>query len=174
MICSEATIASNRAILARKLSVYLKDKGKDVVMCVILKGAAFFAVDLSRDLQDLGLEHSMYFVDASSYRGIQQADAVTVKSLLMPDKFKGKHVLLVDELYDNGKTLATVYEHLLADICMDAKDVTTCVMFRKTKNVTQYAPPDFVGLDVEDAWLVGYGLDDDGLRRGMRDLAAKI
>ncbi len=145
--------------------------GKDVVICSILKGAVYFTVDLSRAMK---LPHSVYFVDASSYEGQTQSDEVELLSLLVPEKFHQKHVLLVDELFDNGKTIHTVKQLLLSrdDLGLDGSDITTCVLFKKGKK-TPFEPPDMVGFDdMLDVWYVGYGLDDNGLSRNLTDLYA--
>lgn len=170
LIFDHSTIESRRQRLAYRLSTYLAEKGKDVVLCIILKGAAYFGVDLSRDLQDLDTPHSMYFLSAVSYKGTQQQDSVSVQSSLAPSKFKDKHVVLVDELFDNGKTMDTVRTHLIKDVGVAETDITTCVMFRKRDKETDHRQPDFVGTDVPNVWLVGYGLDDEGYDRGVRHL----
>lgn len=146
---------------------------KPLVLCCILKGAAYFVVDLSRDLYRCGIDHSIYFVEASSYNNEQEQDEhVELLSRLVPSKFENKHVLLVDELYDNGKTMYTVKQHLIEHLHLKESDVTTCVMFAKRNKTTHFPKPDFVGLTVPNVWLVGYGLDDQGLSRGLDSLWA--
>lgn len=152
-------------------------RDSELVLCVILKGAAYFAVDLSRALDDLTCVHSMLFIEASSYTGTQQADKVEFQSAIPPSKVGGgKRVILVDELFDNGLTMQTVYDHFVRDLHVPPENLATCVCFQKKKDPpSPYRQPDFVGFpDIDpDAWLVGYGLDDDGKRRGLRDLWEK-
>lgn len=143
--------------------------GKEVVICAILKGAVYFAVDISRALFSKGLDHTMYFVEASSYVHQTQQEHVSLTREIVVDKFVDKHVLLVDELYDNGKTLHSVKLLLLEK---GIKNITTCVMFRKKKK-TEFPQPDYVGFDVEGDWLVGYGLDNEGKSRGAMALCQK-
>ena len=143
----------------------------DTVLVCILKGAAYFAVDLSRDLDRNGFKHSVYFVEASSYSGMEQKDSVELLSRLVPEKLDGKHILLVDELYDNGKTMHNIREYLNSNIKHDG--ITTCVMFKKRCKTQKYTLPDIFGLEVPNVWIVGYGLDDDGYYRGLEDLYAK-
>lgn len=183
VVLDRDAIASHRARLAQRLATHLKQvRQKQIVLCCILKGAAYFAIDLSRDLQDVGIDHSMYFVGASSYgNGTQQRDRVDLTLKLVPEKFANRHIVLLDELYDSGKTLHVVKQTFVDALKLDAKrDMTTCVMFSKQRthndtNATdaKYDAPDFVGANVSDVWLVGYGLDDASERRGIRDLLAK-
>ncbi len=152
----------------RKLALEIKSKqyDKELIICCILKGAAYFGVDLSRELQTINIEHSMYFVEASSYKGQEQVE-LQLLSRLIPEKFQNKHVLLVDELYDNGKTMDIIRGHLVESVpSLTESDITTCVMFQKRKK-TDYPDPDLVGMEVPNVWLVGYGLDDNGLKRGL-------
>lgn len=145
--------------------------GKDVVLAVILKGAAYFAVDLSRLMKT---DHSLYFIEASSYKDKQtQSEQLEILSIIKPEKFSGKHVLLVDELYDNGFTLFKVKEELRRHVpTLTSDDITTCVMFAKDK-VTKYPPPDISGVTIPNVWVVGYGLDDKQKKRGLMGLYAK-
>jgi len=140
-------------------------------LACILKGAVFFYVDLLRRLK---IPYNCYFIEAQSYKEEQKQGECEVLSLLNPHKFKGKKIILVDELYDNGKTLATLKTRLLANTEIAAKeeDIFTCVLLQKSKSGnSKYAPPDFVGLkELPDIWVVGYGLDDGQEKRGWSHL----
>jgi len=152
-------------VLARKLDIkFHKEKG-DIVLCCILKGAAYFLVDLSRALESLDVNHSIYFIEASSYVHQTQAEHMSITREIVAEKFIDKHVVLIDELYDNGKTLK---------LGNNIRSLTTCVMFRKKKKEKPNFPqPDLIGFDdLPDVWLVGYGLDYDGLHRGSLALFA--
>ena len=80
-----------------------KFKGKNIVICAILKGAVYFFVDLTRYLT---IPYSCYFIEASSYHNKQtQSEMLKIESSINPSKFEGKHVILLDELFDNGLTM---------------------------------------------------------------------
>jgi len=173
LIISDFTIHTCVQKLARAVDerYNLSVSKKDIVICSILKGAVYFTVDLSREMET---DHSLYFVEASSYSGQEQSEKVETLSNIVPDKFINKHVLLVDELYDNGKTLHTVKELLLNDkkLKLEEYDITTCVIFHKNKE-TSYPKPDLVGFrDMPNVWYVGYGLDDNQKKRNLRNLYA--
>ena len=146
--------------------------GQQIVVTTILKGAVYFCVDLTRRLT---VPHSLYFIEVSSYKDTQtQCEKVELLSKIVPKKFNGKKVILIDELYDNGATLAKVKAKLLSTegITITEKDVFTCTLFAKNKK-TSYPSPDLVGFPtLPDLWIVGYGLDDCQEKRSWKHLFA--
>jgi len=145
-----------------------KFAGKDVVIVGILKGAVYFYVDLTRKLTIL---HSCYFIEATSYHDSQSQSGLSIFSSITPQKFAGKHVILIDELYDNGHTLDTIKTaiHEKANVPLDM--IFTCTLFKKKKE-TKYALPDLFGISIPDIWVVGYGLDDKQQYRHFENLYA--
>eukprot|EP01104_Vermistella_antarctica_P012681 TRINITY_DN3715_c0_g1_i1.p1 TRINITY_DN3715_c0_g1~~TRINITY_DN3715_c0_g1_i1.p1 ORF type:complete len:274 (+),score=79.68 TRINITY_DN3715_c0_g1_i1:120-824(+) len=147
-------------------------EGQDIVVACILKGCVYFFVDLTRHLT---IPYSTYFIEASSYLNEQtQSEEVELLSKLVPSKFKGKKVVLLDELYDNGKTLFQVKQKLLeSGLGLKEEDVFTCTLLKKMKENPQYPLPDLVGVDtIPEVWLVGYGLDDRQEKRGWKHVFA--
>jgi len=128
--------------------------GKPPVTVVgILNGCLMFVADLIRRI-DLPLR--VAFISASSYRG----DATTPGKLvihdgLLPD-LAGRHVLLLDDILDSGKTLTRVVAHLLD---RGVASVKVGVLLRKTGRQEVPFEPDFVGFTIPDEFVVGYGLD---------------
>jgi len=95
-------------------------------------------------------------------------------STIVPEKFEGRKIILVDELVDNGHTLQRMKEHLMAELKRPAEDIVTCAVFAK-EIATRPAElnPEICGADnLPNVWLVGYGLDDNGTKRGWRNLWA--
>ena len=153
-----------------------KFQNKSIVVTSILKGAVYFTVDLTRRLT---IPHSLYFIEASSYKGQTQDELELLSSLgpvfdskIIPSKFENKTVILIDELYDNGLTLHQVKNKLLEEVpSLKAEDIFTCVLFKKNKE-TKYPLPDLVGIQLPNVWLVGYGLDDQQTKRNWKNLFA--
>ena len=142
---------------------------QDVVVVCILKGAVYFFVDLKRKLT---FPHSDYHIEASSYKNSQtQQEELEILSVINPDKFRGKKVILVDELYDNGRTLHNIKLAIAERAQVPMADIFTCTAFRKNKT-TLYPAPDLCGLTMPDVWLVGYGLDDRQKYRNLTELYA--
>lgn len=137
-----------------------KFQGKDVVVACILKGAAYFFVDLTRKLV---IPHSCYFIEASSYGNCQNQENVEVLSRIVPSKFQGRQVVLIDELIDNGRTLSNVKAHICNSANVSESDIYTLTLFKKKREIATHV--DYFGLLVPDVWLVGCGLDDQQEKR---------
>jgi len=166
VILTENEISQGVWHIANKLNE--KFKGKDIILTGILKGCTLFFIELSKLLT---VSHSWYFIEASSYKDKQtQNEQVEILSRIVPEKFAGRHVVLVDELFDNGHTINLVKQkiHEMAFVPLDM--ILTCTLFKKNKNLA--SNPDLYGFDVPDVWLVGYGLDFRQEKRGWSVLFA--
>ena len=143
--------------------------GKDVVLTCILKGAAYFFVDLSRELI---ISHSTYFIEASSYLNSQtQNEEVQILSQIVPSKFKDRHVILVDELFDSGHTLSCIKTAISEKAAVPKEMITTCTLFKKIRPEIK-TNPDIFGIALPNVWYVGYGLDHNQEKRGWTYLFA--
>ena len=143
---------------------------RDVVLVGILTGAVYFTVDLSRLL---GFDHSVSFVRSSSYHNNQTSSNVAEITGLSESELTNlcnKDVIVLDELYDSGRTLHEVISYLKV---YNPASIKTGVMFRKRKEDVKFPPPDYCALDnLPDVWYVGYGLDDCGTKRELTALYA--
>lgn len=146
-----------------------KYEGKNLVIVCILKGCMYFCTDLTRLLR---IPHSVYMIEASSYHDKQtQSDKMEVLSLIQPDKFNDKYVVILDELYDNGFTLESVKQEIIKKGNVTPDKIFTCTLFKKNKNVI-YPPPNLYGALVCDLWLTDFGLDDCSEKRNWEYLYA--
>ena len=132
----------------------------------VLTGSIVLVADLIRRLE--GPVH-LSMVWASSYRGTATAPGrLDLRLDLLPD-LTGQDVLIVDDIFDTGRTL----EALVAEMHRrGAGRVRSLVLLRKEGRAEASIRPDFVGFDIPDAFVVGYGLDFDGLWRHLPYLAA--
>ena len=127
--------------------------GKPVTVVGILTGCLIFTADLIRRI-DLPLR--VAFVTASSYRGETMVPGrLEIRDDLLPD-IAGKHILLLDDILDTGKTLTRVVAHL---IDKGAATVKVGVLLRKIGRQEVPFEPDFIGFTIPDKFVVGYGLD---------------
>jgi hypoxanthine phosphoribosyltransferase len=160
--------------LAQKINKNFKDQiGKNeckgVVLVGLLTGAAYCMTDLSRALEDLGFNHEIDYIRTSSYIGQERQKEVKIDCSINPEKLKGKIVILVDELYDSGHSLAVAYEYFKKHF--KTYSLYTCVVFRKQLPEDHgYAVPDYLGCMLPNLWLYGYGMDNEGLDRGKKDV----
>jgi hypoxanthine phosphoribosyltransferase len=124
-----------------------------VTVVGILTGCLIFVADLIRRI-DLPLR--VAFVTASSYRGTATTTGILqISDHLLPD-ITGRHILLLDDILDSGKTLTRVVAHLIE---RGAASVKVGVLLRKTGRQEVPFEPDFVGFTIPDKFVVGYGLD---------------
>ncbi len=135
--------------------------GKDIVMVVLLKGAAYFATDLSRAIDsNLRLD----FMVASSYGNGTQTSGCVVVSLDVKESLAGKHVILVDDIIDTGTTFATIINLLKSHNPASIKTAALCDKVERRINGLQ---ADYVGFTIPDNFVVGYGLDYAGNYRNL-------
>ena len=127
--------------------------GKPVTVVGILNGCLMFVADVVRQI-DLPLR--VAFMTASSYRGSTLVPGkLEIHDALLPD-INGRHILLLDDILDTGKTLTRVVAHL---IDKGAASVKVGVLLRKMGRQEVPFEPDFVGFAIPDTFVVGYGLD---------------
>ena len=139
-------------------------EGKSVVLVGVLKGAIVFMADLVRHLKmDLEVE----FVRLSSY-GKARASSGTVTILKdIQGDIRGKHVLIVEEIIDSGRTLKFLYDRLKQSGPASVEIVT--LLDKASKRVVE-VPVKYVGRAIDDQFLVGYGLDLEERCRNLPDV----
>lgn len=136
-------------------------KDKDLVVIVLLKGAAWFATDLTRSI-DLPLR--VDFMVASSYgNGTTTSGNVKVRLDIIED-IKGKDVIVIDDIIDSGVTFAAIGNMLRNSKPASLK---TCALCDKAERRVNGLDADYVGFKIPDEFVVGFGLDYAG---GYRNL----
>ena len=132
----------------------------------VLTGSIVLVADLIRRLEG-PVQVSMVW--ASSYRGpATRPGALDLRLDLLPD-LTGQDVLLVDDIFDTGRTLEALVRELRR---RGAASVRSLVLLRKAGRAEVETEPDFVGFEIPDEFVVGYGLDFDGGWRHLPHLAA--
>jgi len=122
-------------------------------MVGILKGAFIFLADLVRHLS---IPHTVDFMALSSYGKTTSSGAVRILMDLR-EPIEKRHVLIVEDILDSGKTLSYLY-HLLKE--RQPASLKTCVLTLKQRTTfTAEVPLDYLGFEIPDVWVVGYGLD---------------
>ena len=148
----EQTILSRLDVLAAQITQ--KFAGKELTILAVLNGSLIFAADLLRRVP-LPLKVDCLSV-ASYHGGTESSGVVTFDQISAPD-IAGRHVLIVDDILDSGRTLHAIRLRLLAD--NPPLSVHVCVLLRKEKQRAQEFDADFVGFEIGDEFVVGYGLD---------------
>jgi len=126
-------------------------RGKRLYMVGILKGAFIFMADLTRALS---IPHVVDFMALSSYGKTTESGAVRILMDLR-EPIEDQHVLIVEDIVDTGHTLSYLHRVLKG---RSPASLRTCALVRKTR-AQMDAPLDYLGFDIPDVWVVGYGLD---------------
>jgi hypoxanthine phosphoribosyltransferase len=127
--------------------------GKPVTIVGVLTGSLMFLADLMRRIS---LPLRIALIQASSYRGSATTPGeLHVQSDLLPD-LSGRHVLVLDDILDTGKTLAHLKEELVG---MKPASLRIGVLLRKIGRQEIDLEPDYVGFEIPDKFVIGYGLD---------------
>ena len=131
-----------------------------IVVIILLKGALVFAADL---LRRIPRELSIECLNVASYHGLESCGTVDFLDRHFPE-VKGKHILLLDDILDTGRTLAAVAKRLTEE---GAAAVHTGVLLAKDKERAEEVEADYVGFRIGDEFVVGYGLDYKGKYRNL-------
>ncbi len=134
----------------------------ELTVMPILTGAFVFAADLIRQLP---IKTRIEMVAVRSYPGTATESQGPQLLNPLPD-LSDQHVLLVEDILDSGQTL-TLLKQTLAGQCASLRMVT---LLRKQRPQAMATPVDFVGFDIPDVFVVGYGLDHDGYHRNLPDV----
>ncbi len=139
------------------------DYGKEELFLVcVLKGAVMFMVDLSKHLK---MPLSMEFIRLSSYgSGFTSSGKVNTVDISLPD-LNGKNVLIVEDIIDTGHTAKFLVDFINHNF--RTKSLRFCSLLDKKIKREVDIDPDYYGLEVDDKFLVGYGLDYDGFYRNL-------
>ncbi len=148
----EQTILSRLDALAAQITADYR--GKELSVISVLNGSLIFAADL---LRRIPLPLKLDCLSIASYHGATESSgAVNFRQLSLPD-ITGRHVLILDDILDTGRTLHAICEKLRAET--QPLSVGICVLLRKAKIRAAEMEADYVGFDIADEFVVGYGLD---------------
>lgn len=162
----ESVLITEEAIQAKVQEMAAKIEadyaGSDLLLVGILKGAVMIMADLARAF---GRHVEMDWIDISSYgSGTRSSGVVRLLKDLDTD-VTGRHVLVVDEIIDSGLTLSWLHSNLRS---RGPASVEICTLLRKPEAARMSVPVKYVGFDIPDEFVVGYGLDYAELYRNLR------
>ncbi len=150
VLITEAEIAGRIRAMSRGIA---RDfAGRELVIVSLLNGTVMFLADLIRNLS---LPLRLDFMGVSSYgAGTESGELVFTKELRL--SVRGRDVLLVDDILDTGRTLYRVLGKLRA---LRPRRIKTCVLLNKAARRVEAVEADYVGFEIPDYFVVGYGLD---------------
>lgn len=144
--------------------IYNDYKGKDLVIIGVLKGAVIFLSDIIREI-DMNL--TVDFMMVSSYGSGTKSSGVVKIIKDTDESIEGRHVLVVEDLIDSGLTLKHLKELLNT---RNPASLKVCSIFDKQNRRVADVNVEYIGLEIPDEFVVGYGLDYDGKYRNLKDL----
>jgi hypoxanthine phosphoribosyltransferase len=152
VLISEDAIQSRVMELAEQISADY-DKDDDLVMVGVLKGSFIFLADLSRRLS---IPRTIEFIAVSSYGNSSVSSGAVRLVMDVRGNIEGKHVLIVEDIVDTGHTLKYLIGMLKSH---RPASVKTAALVRKAESAEVDVEVDYLGFDIGDEWVVGYGLD---------------
>jgi hypoxanthine phosphoribosyltransferase len=157
-------IAARMPALAQEIVDAYGSGAEGIVIVPVMTGAFVFAADLVRRMPN------RLRVDVATVRSYGSGTVSQGPRIegVMPS-VEGRHVLLVDDILDSGRTLGFLRKDM-AD--RGAASVRTCVLLRKRLPAAMATPCEFVGFDIPDLFVAGYGLDYDGWFRNLPDVVS--
>jgi hypoxanthine phosphoribosyltransferase len=138
-------------------------QGQRPLFLGVMNGALFFLTDL---LRVVDLETEISCVRLASYEGTQSTGKMRGLDAL-GESFLGRQVLIVDDILDTGFTLAQLVQRLHE---LGAAEVKVCVLLQKQRQRDLPIQADWIGFQIADEFVVGYGLDHDGRYRGLKHI----
>lgn len=139
--------------------------GQSVMIVGILTGCVVFLADLIRRIR---LPVRIGLIEASSYRGATTTSGELQTDLRGLPEIHDQHILLIDDIFDTGKTLDRLLDQLRN---RGPKSLRSCVLLWKESRREVAAAPDYFGFKIPNEFVVGYGLDYDGEYRHLPDIA---
>lgn len=162
LLIGERRIARRVAALARRIDADYR--GRAPALVVVLKGAAVFAADLARQIS---LPVTLDFIAAASYgAGTTSSGSVRLAGLDGLD-VAGRHVLLIEDILDTGRTSTAILDRLQAQ---RPASLALCALLRKPAAARLDLPVHTVGFDIADDFVVGYGMDHAERYRNLRGI----
>lgn len=165
-VLSEADLMARIEDLAARLAPSLEGEWTAIN---ILIGATPFTSDLMKALARLNVHPMLDALWLESYRDARESSGRVVVRADISRPVKDRGVLLIDDVFDTGRTLAFARQHLLSK---GARKVVTCALARKPWAPEGEDNVDYHAFDAPGRFLVGYGMDDAGLYRGLPYIAA--
>jgi hypoxanthine phosphoribosyltransferase len=152
ILISEEQLQARIAELGDEINARYSDADRPLLVCV-LKGAFMFLADLTRHLE---MRHEVDFMVISSYGAGTESSGVVRILLDLERSIEGRHVLIVEDIVDSGRTLDYITRNLGT---RGPASLRICSLLSKPARRELDVPLDFVGFEVPDEFVVGYGLD---------------
>lgn len=158
VLISEEQINKRLDELANQI---MKDyEGKDIVFLCILKGSIFFTVELAKRIKN---NVQFEFIEVSSYENNESTGKIKLNKDIT-QSIKGKDVIIIEDIIDTGRTLSFLKEYLLQK---NPNTLKICTLLDKPSRRIVHIDVDYIGFEIENKFVIGYGLDDEQNHRNL-------
>ncbi len=141
-------------------------KGKEVLFLVVLNGAFMFAADLLRKVEGV---HEVCFIKLASYQGTESSGKL-METIALTEEVKGRDIVVIEDIVDSGFTMGELLKDLKG---RGAASVEICALTFKPRNFKGNYNVRYVGMSIENDFIVGYGLDLNQKGRNLKDIFQK-
>ena len=159
ILITREQIREKTAELAREITADYE--GKNPLLACILKGGLMFLADLIRQI---GLPVEIDFMAVSSYGDATESSGVVRILMDLETNIQGRHVLIVEDIIDTGRTLNYIIQNLRT---RGPASIKICTLLNKPARRELGIPLDYVGFEIPDKFVVGYGLDYGEIYRNL-------
>jgi hypoxanthine phosphoribosyltransferase len=164
LLISKEQIDSRIKEVAAEINQHYAEK--EIILVMVMKGAIYLTADLMREIT---VPCMLECVRASSY-GLGMVSGELTLQGIEDLSLQGKHVIIIDDIFDTGKTMTTIKEKLLLQ---EPASLKTLVLLLKNRPRTITTVPDYVLFPIEDEFVIGYGLDYQERYRGLPGVFVK-
>lgn len=165
LFLDEQQIAQRVEELGKQL--YTDYLGKRPIFVAVLNGSVHFASDLTRHYHD---KCELSFVKYTSYQGVKSSGKLN-RTLGIQENIFGRHVIIVEDIVDSGLTVAGIFEELEA---LEPLSLRVASLLYKPKALRHAVKPDYIGFEIANDFVVGYGLDYNGLGRNLPEVYRSV
>ncbi|MBS4053902.1 MAG: hypoxanthine phosphoribosyltransferase [Thermaerobacter sp.] len=166
VLLSEEEIATRVEAMGRQISADYE--GEELLLVVVLRGAAIFAADLCRHISTKSV---LDFISVSSYGSATSTSGVVRFLKDLEESVEGRHVLIVEDIVDTGLTLTYLLENLRS---RKPKSLRSCTLLDKPSRRRVSIVPDYLGFTIDDLFVVGYGLDFEQYYRNLPNICVHV
>lgn len=165
---TESQIQSRVKELALQIHQDLPLDDSPLILLGILKGSLHFLSDLSRELWKVGRECHLEFMQVSSWHGETSSSGVVQIKKDLDSTIENRQVLIVEDILDTGRTLSHLRELLST---RHPKSLRTVALLSKPDARVVEVPCEYIGFQIKNEFVVGYGLDFDERFRNLQEIA---
>lgn len=144
-------------------SIHLSMSGKCPLFVPVLNGSFIFAADL---LRQLNIPCELFFMKLSSYEGVRSSGNINV-SIDLDNRVKGRTVVFIEDIVDTGNTVKYLYDRAMF---LGASEIVFVTLLFKPEMYRQNIKISYIGMEIANDFIIGYGLDYDGLGRNLPDI----